>query len=558
MSLRKKKPTTATKKTLSDKIAELLLPQPLLDPEFDATDETVARTRNFAAAADVDGDGDADDQLGEIDPRFSEIRKRNVTLLQDVDAKYSGQVASRKDLDAEEENDEDDDEHDDEETDESGALESSDDELPRKKFDESDDEEEEEDEDDEDDDDDEQVEQDSDDDGEPNAEHASVGSEDESDETDDSDDFDDATIDLAPRTSAIAAAAAATPTPATDDATVHVRPANLSAELQKGHSVQNQLHIWEKLLQMRIHSQQILINANTLPSHRNLPVLRAQSADCATAADRLSASASTMLEKLLELQTVLVAQFPETAALATGGKAKRKPDAAADDADGDALAKRIRRHGAAIGAQHSAYTGYRNAVLLKWHDRTKVLAAGSREGRHQQQQQRDAAAAHNILQSIDGALLNREELRRRTQCNQRGYRIMGMPAPQSAADVQPDPMLSAQQNAERAAAVQQRSVEIYDDTDFYQTQLRELIEFKAANSATNPDEMNRQFAELQRLRKKMKKVVDTRASKGRKIRYVVHNKLVNFAARQDAGEWTDEGKTQLYASLFGKGNAIGE
>lgn len=85
--------------------------------------------------------------------------------------------------------------------------------------------------------------------------------------------------------------------------------------------------------------------------------------------------------------------------------------------------------------------------------------------------------------------------------------------------------------------------------------LRELIEYKT-NTADNPTEITKKFIELQKVRSKMKKKVDTRASKGRKIRYVVHNKIVNFMAPRDNQEWTDESKSELYSSLFGQANQM--
>ena len=49
--------------------------------------------------------------------------------------------------------------------------------------------------------------------------------------------------------------------------------------------------------------------------------------------------------------------------------------------------------------------------------------------------------------------------------------------------------------------------------------LRELIERKTSYSeSSDPIEMGRQWLELQKLRTKAKKKVDTKASKGRKIR----------------------------------------
>ena len=45
--------------------------------------------------------------------------------------------------------------------------------------------------------------------------------------------------------------------------------------------------------------------------------------------------------------------------------------------------------------------------------------------------------------------------------------------------------------------------------------------------------------------------MDTRASKGRKVRYEVYPKLVNFMASERAGAMTDAARDELFASLFG-------
>jgi len=64
----------------------------------------------------------------------------------------------------------------------------------------------------------------------------------------------------------------------------------------------------------------------------------------------------------------------------------------------------------------------------------------------------------------------------------------------------------------------------------------------------------RQWLQLQKLRSKMKRKVDTRSTKGRKLRYTVHTKLMNFMAPNDQSSWSDEAKQDLYNSLFGKKN----
>jgi protein AATF/BFR2 len=50
----------------------------------------------------------------------------------------------------------------------------------------------------------------------------------------------------------------------------------------------------------------------------------------------------------------------------------------------------------------------------------------------------------------------------------------------------------------------------------------------------------------------MKKEVDRKASKHRKIRYVVHDKLVNFMTPLDNLSTIFDGKDSILTSLFGQ------
>ena len=89
--------------------------------------------------------------------------------------------------------------------------------------------------------------------------------------------------------------------------------------------------------------------------------------------------------------------------------------------------------------------------------------------------------------------------------------------------------------------------ETFDDSDFYHQLLRELIDRKTGGGGEG-----RQWLQVQKLRAKMKRKVDTRASKGRKVRYDIHSKLVNFMAPvADPTMWGDAARNALFSSLFG-------
>lgn len=85
----------------------------------------------------------------------------------------------------------------------------------------------------------------------------------------------------------------------------------------------------------------------------------------------------------------------------------------------------------------------------------------------------------------------------------------------------------------------ERDPETFDDTEFYQTLLREFLEGSDAGGTswhTGP---------------KQRKAVDRRASKGRKLRYHVHEKLVNFMAPVELA--APQYAAQLFSNLFGGG-----
>jgi protein AATF/BFR2 len=112
--------------------------------------------------------------------------------------------------------------------------------------------------------------------------------------------------------------------------------------------------------------------------------------------------------------------------------------------------------------------------------------------------------------------------------------------------------------------------EIFDDTDFYQKMLRDIIDSRGSGLK------NEDWQMLQK-RKKSKKTVETKASKGRKLRYVptpygtnslgftgsnsfeIHEKIQNFMVPVPViGAWHDDQIDELFSSVLGKGfeNAV--
>ncbi|XP_037709039.1 protein Aatf [Drosophila subpulchrella] len=437
------------------------------------------------------------------DARSTDFRKRNVKLLSEQSDRYKGKISSRKELDEEdededqelsyEESDEDEDDgdladfkqklkagegEDSEEEDLGGSESGQDGDVPdfnqkllAGHFDD-----EEEDDDD----------SDSDDSAEDNSQ--------ESEGEDDDDDEDDDTGDEDAEEGAIKPSDVMSKT-------------NHQAEIQKGLCVQNQLRVWERLLELRINTQKFTSKANQLPAPETLKKLGSENDELQSVLNEAQERSSKLLQQLLALQSALHQQNSEMR------KAVKRKQPSEDSGPA------AKKFGSVLHNNFQQMTGYRNEVLLKWDDRTKLLTPGAGVKRKSVQEDYD------IIKKIDSALANREALVEKSQT----------PKSNQADQQENEPV--------------QRLKHIYDDSDFYHQQLRELIEYKASTSS-NMSEITKQFVELQKLRQKMKKKVDTRASKGRKLRYVVHNKLINFMAPNENSEWTESSKSELYKSLF--------
>lgn len=288
-----------------------------------------------------------------------------------------------------------------------------------------------------------------------------------------------------------------------------------SEEIQKGLCVQNQLKIWEKLLEVRIKAQKMLITANSLPDFDAYLALTEQDEDSEFLEKYESACDNIygLVDNLLELQTTLVEKYPESKDSLKALKRKISSNGESSIIKRSKLAE----YSDKIEENYEAYKDYGIQVLQKWNDRTR----------------RDIKNATNltIVNKIESALLGKREMIRKTQIYRGDFEIFGVDKPQN-------------ESGEIELA------EIFDDSDFYHQLLRELIEYKS-NVGDNQSEIAQKFIELQKVRSKMKKKVETRASKGRKIRYNVHNKLVSFMPPKDSSEWTDEARTELFNSLFG-------
>ncbi|XP_052801030.1 protein AATF-like [Mya arenaria] len=347
-------------------------------------------------------------------------------------------------------------------------------------------------------------------------------------------------------------------------------------EMAKGLAAKQQLGLWDSLLEGRIKVQKAVSLVNQLPQTDTWTQFTNTSQQFANEASKTEQVLQHVLESLVHLQELLQAQNTDTRKFVTGQDNSNeqahlpRPEEDSDEeipSDSDEemtekptpappiqLGKRklkMNDYPGFLKKHHEQFKSYRDNTIQKWYDKTR-LASGKVKGKS------FSAFDQSALVQINQILGDKDRLVRRSQLKRSAYRVLGMvPKPQQP-EITPTEEMEDEPVLPSADEEKDYDVEIFDDDDFYHQMLRELIE-KKTTDVNDPVALSRQWLEIQRLRSKNKKKVDTKASKGRKVRYNVHKKLVNFMAPVDNCEWTDEARDDLFKSLFGKrfGNGTG-
>lgn len=329
-------------------------------------------------------------------------------------------------------------------------------------------------------------------------------------------------------------------------------------EVEKGKAVKNQLTLWDQVLEGRIRIQKALVTANQLPQPQTFPDFKKSGGETFASELKNAHKALKALQRsLLDLQDQLLFQKEETRAIAVEKTAAQSKDAEikSDDSQDEgelgqeaSLPKRkleMAEYPDFMAKRFAAFQPYQNATLQKWHDKTRLTAGKGGKG--------FGAFDRNILTQVEQVLLDRDRLVRRTQTQRSEYRILGKrEAPTLTCETFTEGE-EAEQQLKANAHLKDLDEDIFDDDDFYHQLLRELIEHKT--TAADPNDqvaMGRQWLTIQKLRSRIRKKVDTKASKGRKVKFQIHNKLVNFMAPVDHSTLSDKGRTELYRGLFGQ------
>ncbi|KWU42390.1 TRAUB-domain-containing protein [Rhodotorula sp. JG-1b] len=324
-----------------------------------------------------------------------------------------------------------------------------------------------------------------------------------------------------------------------------------SADVEKGRAVKKQLAFCDSLLESRIKLQKAVGASNLLPHPDQAPAYyQAVGQDDV---DETLRELAGLSEELFELRQGLLAQNEKIELPADfGASRKRKRTSVAGDETEylDAMLDDLH-------TLETTFDPFLRATVTKWSD--KVLAAsGLAGGGSGKGDKKFKAVNQNAMAQIDHALSatgERERLVRRTKVRRGEGKPVGGVGAEAEKNIALTPLEEGEKETTdrgtKSGGNKEVDDECFDDSDFYQQLLRDVVESRMLDLDDATMTQLRHATALAR-GKKVKKVVDTRASKGRKIRYHVHEKVQNFMIPIEAGNWHDEQIDELFASLLGK------
>ncbi|KAH0536235.1 hypothetical protein FGG08_006881 [Glutinoglossum americanum] len=278
----------------------------------------------------------------------------------------------------------------------------------------------------------------------------------------------------------------------------------VKSDASKGRAVEAQRSTFDALLNTRIRLQKGLVSTNSLLARNPQESLDSiQNGEAIQAAEEAAVRLWNVLDGLRDD----IAKAHTTTSK-VGSKRRREVDITSVD-----------DMWSAMQAHESHFLQIRRATLEKWSAKVRGPATlpPSRK-------LNSTATQQTITDILQEQLSNPDRLVRRTK------------VPRSCAPIQAQKKIP-------------EDPEIFDDADFYQMLLKELVDQRMVDSS-NKQGTTVQWTAVREA--KTKKNVDTRASKGRKLRYTVHEKLQNFMAPQELGSWGQRQIDELFSSLLGQ------
>ncbi|KAL2068832.1 hypothetical protein VTL71DRAFT_15170 [Oculimacula yallundae] len=281
------------------------------------------------------------------------------------------------------------------------------------------------------------------------------------------------------------------------------------ADAAKGHAVKEQRKAFDSLLSVRMVLQKALIASNSMST-----VEEKESEDSANQPYEAAEEAAIKLWNTLDS---LRTQLSKAGGAKTGQKRKRGIEVSTPSSD---IWDKMQ-------ASEITMIDTRQTTLEKWSSKVRGTTSLPIS-----RKLNPSAPQQSITSILQDQLASSTHLIQKTQI------------PRACAPIQRDAKLTS-------------DATIYDDGPFYQLLLKELVDQRRVESLSAPAAGQAlQWTAVKEV--KTRKNVDTKASKGRKMRFTVHEKLQNFMAPEDRNTWRPEAKDLFFGNLLGQKMSLGE
>ncbi|KAG2141350.1 TRAUB-domain-containing protein [Suillus clintonianus] len=285
---------------------------------------------------------------------------------------------------------------------------------------------------------------------------------------------------------------------------------------KKGKAVSKQIALWDSLLDARIRLQRAVSAGNRLPPLADYD-------DVQSSLVKMLAEAQLLSHELFHLQEELLST---NEAIAPPPRKRRKTGDVRSVHD---FASEFREATQAAASVEHIFHPHLIQTLNKWSSKIQAVAPSVLLPSNRNAFSKSSQGLKCASQLVDETLVDHDKVLQRTRI----YRGKGSRIGADKGD-------GGDEEGDKG------NLEVFDDTDFYHQLLRDVIDTRGNGGSEDWMEVQKQ--------KKAKKHVDTKASKGRKLRYEVHEKIQNFMVPViTQGSWHEEQIDELFASLLGKG-----
>lgn len=312
---------------------------------------------------------------------------------------------------------------------------------------------------------------------------------------------------------------------------------SVTADALKGYSVLQQHKEFDALIDLRLKVQLALVNSNMLPPNKQaLAAEELATEHTDKYINKATEKCFDLLDAIFSLRCKLYSQEHITAEPVHVLPKKRT----------------LEEYVGATEKLDTILNQFRGPVLTKWLAKIQN-ASGSSALNASKFKALNQSAEQQVLNN----LADQDRLVKRTRLNRRKITPLGYDYYKAhfskehnddKEEQDDDADVPAAKTQARSLNIQELDV-IFDDEDFYRVLLNDLVDKKIQSSDPT---LGLQFALKGAASTKLKKNVDNKASKGRKLRYHVQEQIANFDTPRNVLTWDDGQIDEFFASLLGQ------